>query len=113
MRFKPTIEPIEEPSRARETSSSGPRQRADALGPLDHERLRQRVGDNNYTAWLSKMEVASLAADGTLTVTAPTKLIRERIRSWFEPDILACTPGATRLVVQVAEADPSNARSPS
>ena len=96
------------PEPNRETELGGPRQRADALGPLD-EALRRKIDPDNFKAWLSKASFVSLA-DGTITLSAPTRFIAEQIANRFERQILESAPGATRLKVVVQQAAEPTAR---
>ncbi|MBT1512570.1 hypothetical protein KIP88_18870 [Bradyrhizobium sp. SRL28] len=96
------------------TDPSGPRSRADRpLGPLDVEALRRCIGEDNVAGWFTgKVLHTTLTNDGVLTVVVTTRFVADKIRSWFEPEVLQCAPGALRLVVEVAaaEAGPPKAR---
>jgi len=92
-----------------DTEPGGPRSRADGpLGPLDAEALRRRIGDDHFNAWLSKVSFVSLTA-GTLTLAVPNRLFAREIPNRFERPLLENAPGAKRLVVEIAEAQPAKA----
>jgi hypothetical protein len=88
------------------TERSGPRQRADVLGPLDilDTHLRQCLGEN--AKWLDAARPVELT-DGVITLSILTPYQGDNIRKYCEPDILAAA-GATELKFIVA--DPPKAR---
>jgi hypothetical protein len=88
-----------------DTETGGPRQRANALGPLDAD-LRARLGER--IKWLAMAKLVEHSAD-TLTLSVLTALQADNIRRHCEPDILAVA-GVTRLAFQIEIAAEPNAR---
>jgi len=84
VRLEPIIEPITEPSRARETDDGGPRQRADALGPP-----RQRLGNGSAAAAEPSRDPSLVALE-----TEIRQKLGERAEWLTEAKLVACTAGA-------------------
>ena len=86
-----------------DTEASGPRRAEGALGPLG-AKLRKRIGDEDFEAWLGKgeAEFVEQTAD-TVTIAVSSSFFAAQIRNRFEPDIAACS-GARRVEFVVREA---------
>jgi hypothetical protein len=78
----PCLIPCLIPTRGREPAF------ADALGSLGAS-LEQRLGADVARSWFGKAVITDVAGD-TLTIELPTRFIAERVRSNYEPALLAC-----------------------
>jgi DnaA N-terminal domain len=96
----PCLIPCLIPSRAREPSI------ADALGSLGAQ-LEARLGGDRARSWFGKAVITDVVGN-TLTLELPTRFIADRVRSDFEPDLLACCkkilPTVERVTIVAAVA---------
>ena len=96
VRLEPIIEPITEPSRARETDDGGPRQRADALGPP-----RQRLGNGSAAAAEPSRDPSLVALE-----TEIRQKLGERAEWLTEARLVACNADAVKFaVLNIHQAD--------
>ena len=61
---------------------------ADALGSLGAS-LEQRLGANVARSWFGKAVITDVVGD-TLTIELPSRFVAERVRSDYQPALLAC-----------------------
>ena len=73
----------------------------DQFGPLDVDKLKRKVGADQFKGWLADLRFVDLA-DGILTLAARTKFDAREIANRFERQLLESAPGAWRLDVVVA-----------
>ncbi|PAY05396.1 hypothetical protein CK489_28820 [Bradyrhizobium sp. UFLA03-84] len=76
---------------------------ADVLAPLG-EKLAARIGADKAQSWFNRSEVVDLV-DGVLTITAPTKFMRDYIIAHFDPvliEVSAKLAPVTRVEIVIA-----------
>ncbi|MCD0417271.1 helix-turn-helix domain-containing protein [Rubrivivax sp. JA1024] len=95
-------EPVEQPKEQRAREKPVQRQVAPPPARLGAagEVLAQRIGQDRFASWFSKVELVS-ARDGKVILAAPTKFIRDYVTTHFASEMLAAWKRTTSGVEQV------------
>lgn len=101
-------EPIEQPIEPHARAKAAPRQAAPSPGRLGAacEALAQRIGQDRFASWFGKVKLVSQHED-EVTLSAPTKFIRDYINTHFADELLASwrsvAPGTETVRVVTAK----------
>jgi hypothetical protein len=93
MRPKPTLKPINEPSRARAPSA------LDGLGSLGAA-IRSRIGADNFSSWFDGASIAD-ATEDCVTLELPTKFKASLVENRYGDDVLACLRAQQATIARV------------